>query len=190
MFRIILNPIKAIEKENKNRSTGKTISKSVVGSIFLGVAALLVMINLKSDFASAIQVAIAFMLLGFLGNFVNAWIYNLAIKTISGKGKYLDSLAGLSNMLLVIGTGMMFAAALMLIPQAGIILATLLLVIMFVLGYSVLIKSLTTFTGADLLTVVIGLGVVIFASLIASYLVIAITFTQTTLMQQGMMATI
>ena len=189
MFEIILNPIKAIEYEKKNRNTGKTFGKIIVGSTFVGIATFIVSMVLTNDLNSSLIIGIAFILTGFIGNLVNAWIYNIAINTITGKGTYMDTLASLANSLLIIGLGFMLSMLLWLIPQAGIFLTIMLLIITFILAYSVLVKSLMTFTGADLLSIIIGLGIIIFASLLAAYLIAAITAMQTTINNPSMLGT-
>ena len=189
MFQVILNPFKTIEHEKKNRSIGKSFAKIAIGSLFLGIAALIVTMTMLNDINVALMVGLSFLFLGFIGNLVNAWIYNIAINTLTGKGTYIDTLASLANSLLIMGTGLMFAMLLWLIPQAGVFLTMMLLIITMVLAYSVLIKSLMTFTGADLLSVVIGLVIVIFASLMAAYLIAAVTTLQTTILNPGMVGT-
>lgn len=186
MFQVILNPIKAIERERKNRSTGKTIGKIIVGSLFLGVAALIVAMVFTNNIGTSIIVGLGITATGFIGNFVYAWIYNIAINTLTGKGTYQDTLASLANSLLIIGTGLMLSMPLWLIPQAGVFLTMILLIITLVLAYAVLIKSLMTFTGADLLSIIIGLGIVIFASLMAAYLIIAVITLQTSFLNSGL----
>ena len=188
MFDIIFKPIKSINNEKKKRSTAKTYGKLVVAAIILGIAAFVVAMKITGNWGISLLTLLGFAALSFVGNLFNAWVYNIAISTISGKGKCIDSLASLANANIVMSVGLIIAVLLWLIPLFGMILAMLVLIVMTVLSYAVLVRSLTVFTGADLLNVIVGIAVMAVASLVAAYLIIVLTTTYTSIINPTLLS--
>lgn len=175
MFNIIFSPLKEIEAEKKKRSMGKTFIKLVVGSLLLGIATLILALNLGMGFNVGIQWLIGLTVLAFLGALFNSWVYLLVIRTISGKGKYYDTLTSATNALLIMSAGLVISVLLWMIPAVGLLLAAVFMIMMAAIAYAVQIKSLMVLTGTDLLTVIVSLAVAFVASIVALLLLNTMT---------------
>jgi hypothetical protein len=175
MFNTIFSPLTAIDAAKKERNMTKTMWMLVVSSLLMGVAALIIALQLGTEIVISILILVGFAIGIFLSNLFNAWIYQFTINTISGKGTYYDTLTALTNSAFVMSVGIFIASILLLIPLFGVIFALILVLLTMILAYAVLIRTLTFLSGADLLSVIVGMGVIVMASLVTAYLAALIT---------------
>lgn len=170
MLNTIFSPLSAIDAAKKERNMTKTMWMLVVTSLIMGVAALIIALQLGTQIGTAILILIGFAVGIFLSNLFNAWIYQFAINTISAKGTYYDTLTATTNSAFIVSIGIFVASILLLIPLFGVVFALILVLLAMILSYAVLIRTLTVLTGADLLSIIVGLGIIVMASLITTYL--------------------
>ena len=176
MLNLIFSPHEAIDACKKQKGYGNAWTKLLFGAAIMGMWGLVMGLTmLGMTFVNSLMVLAAVLLIVIVGNIFNAWIYKIVINTLSGKGNYEHTFTALANSLVIMSIGLLIATLLWLIPTAGIILATFVLIIFMLMAYSVMIRTIMVMSGADLLTVFVGLVLVLFSSIAASLIINALT---------------
>jgi len=109
----------------------------------------------------------------------------VSLNALSGKGNYFTSLTAMSKSLVLCSTGSLIAMLLLFIPVAGVVLAALVMAFFVVMSNAVLVKSLMSLAGVDLLTALVSLGIMYIGVIVSLYTVVVLHLFSSGLLQQG-----
>jgi hypothetical protein len=116
----------------------------------------------------------------FVGGLFYAWLIQLLMQVLGGKGKYVHGLATVAYPALLIAIGVLISVALMLIPLIGGILAFVVMTSLAVVAYAMVFRLLRLLFEVDLLTAFIAIVVLAGGTMLAIYITI-LTFYITAL---------
>lgn len=160
MFDTIFMPLKSIMAAKKQKNSTMTYWTLVVASVIVGLLGLIGTLVSKSDAGTVILTFLVAAISVFLVTLFVAWLYQIALTTLTKKVKYTSALGALSKYLLVLSVALLLTMLLAMIPNVGLFIGGVLFAILFLVANVVLIRSTMEFCGADLLTTIVSMFVV------------------------------
>jgi len=106
MFEILYNPTKTIEKVKKQRNVSCEISTISIASILIALAITIRMLILKIPATEMVIYGLTLLIGVFIIAMFYAFIYYYAIKLMTNKGKFIDSLTAISKTTLIFSVGL------------------------------------------------------------------------------------
>lgn len=169
MFKVLTNPQKTIEHAKKNKNIQKTVWTIIVAAAILTIASLIgIVVTSTANATTYIRTILTILILSIIAQFFIAWLNKIALKTITKKGNYYDSLTAFALGFMIMAIASLINVILGLIPIAGILIGTIVMIIALILSMSVTLRTLIELTGADTLHIIIALATVYFAIFITA----------------------
>lgn len=175
-MRIIKDPVKSIEQAKRQKQINRTVLLLLESCIVFGIAsALAVMRNLSLTYSSLVMAAssgISFLGLLLIASVITAFVIEIILRTLGGKGKYYEALTAVSYSLVPVSAGFLIASIMLFMPAVGSMLAFLFLLPAFALGMSLLYRSIKELFGVDTITSFLAVSVMLMTEFMSLYALI------------------
>jgi len=173
MFDTIFMPLKSIMAAKKKKNSTMTYGTLIVASVIAGLLGLIGTLISRSGAGTVILTFFVVAIAVFLVTLFVAWLYQIALTTLTKKVKYARALGALSKYLLVLSVALLLTMLLAMIPSVGLFIGGVLFAILFLVANVVLIRSTMEFCGTDLLTTIVSMFVVYTAVSLIAYFTLA-----------------
>ncbi|MFP4568050.1 MAG: hypothetical protein ACLFN8_03830 [Candidatus Woesearchaeota archaeon] len=184
MINDLFSPLNTIKHEKKTKSIQNQIITLTIASILFAIATIILIIKINSP-VNIIIAAITSTMTYFILAPIGALIYYIILKSMTGKGKYKDSLVSVVQTALIISTGLLITSLAILLPQIGYMLGLITLLFTIMIALAIFIRAMIELTGAN--TVQIITMLIIFAlSLIIAVQLMAIVQLMSTPITQNL----
>lgn len=175
LINLIKNPSAAILKAKKTKNYSTTLMVLVVEWLLIGIAAAIIPANLGTiGVFVGIGLGIGLFIMGIICVGFCAFLLQLVMRTLGGKGNYLHGLTAMTYTMFPLSLGIFILAVLSLIPILGIFLGFIAMSILAVISMAILYRSVKELFSVDMITALIGISVLMLGFVIAFWLAAAI----------------
>lgn len=179
-----MDPAAAIARAKRDKKINKTVSLLIFEWILIGLAIIVVysFLGLQSI---GTRIAMNVFFVGMFGVLFFALLVKIVMKTLGGKGRYIDSLTAVVYGNFAIAAGIFISSFLLSMQSAGFVLSFLVLAVSVALGISTFYRAVKELFNTDMITTWVGIGLTIAGFIVAAYILMSVSFSGLPSMMMG-----
>jgi hypothetical protein len=174
---VMRDPARSIQLAKKHKTMKKTVSTLLEACIVLGLAAIIVSFRTLAldSVTTAVSIGVGVIAFVLLASIISAFVIEIVMHTLGGKGKYYEALTVISYSIVPISAGMLLSSIVLFVPSAGFLLAFMLLLPTVAMGIALVYKGVKELFKVDMITSYAGVTIMIMTEFVSLYLLVMLS---------------